>query len=97
MKEINISDNSGKNDLKEILFMINKNYKNEINIFEFFDNLSLKFTMKLKRKITIRLKTKGQNQPNNNHNETNKIIKNGNDVKNEINNNHTYFEHLIIH
>ena len=100
--EVNINEYSAMRNLKEILFMINKNYNNEINIFEFFDNLSLKFIIKFKRKITVKLKSKERNPSIVNHDELNKIIKNGNDIKSDnniksdINNNQTYFEHLIL-
>ena len=102
LSEVNINEYSAMRNLKEILFMINKNYNNEINIFEFFDNLSLKFIIKFKRKITVKLKSKEKNPSIVNHDELNKIIKNGNDIKSDnniksdINNSQTYFEHLIL-
>ena len=52
-------------NLKEILFLINQNYNNDINIFEFFDNITLKFSKKFKRKNTLKIKTKEQNSKSN--------------------------------
>ena len=84
--EINLDNDNdtNKNNLKEILFLINKNYNDDINIFEFFDNISLKLSKKFKRKITLRIKSKSQSNINEN------------DLKNNINQRHTYYENLFI-
>ena len=87
---INLNDSSddnkkgNKKKLKEILFLINKNYNNYINIYEFFDNISLKLSKKFKRKITLRIKSKSQYNINEN------------DSKNNNNQRYTYFENLFI-
>ena len=88
LNESNINNNESNRNLKEILFSINKNYNDDINVWEFFDNLSLKFIMKFKRKETTKIK----------HKESNKSINqvNENELKKGVNINHTYFEHLII-
>ena len=70
-----------KKNLKEILYLINKNYKDDINIFEFFDNICLKFITKLKRKSTLKIKRK----------------ENEKDFKNNINQRQTYYEKLILY
>ena len=66
----NISiDRMVKKNLKEILFSINKNYNNEINIYEFFDIISLKFDMKLKNKSNnVKIKYKEENKVDENNN-----------------------------
>ena len=65
-----------KMNLKEILFLINQNYNNDINIFEFLDNITLKFSKKLKRKSTLKIKTKEQNSNNNNINQKHTYFEN---------------------
>ena len=58
-----------KKNLKEILFSINKNYNNEINIYEFFDIISLKFDTKLKNKSNnVKIKYKEENKVDENNN-----------------------------
>ena len=55
--------------MKEILFSINKNYNNEINIYEFFDIISLKFDTKLKNKSNnVKIKYKEENKVDENNN-----------------------------
>ena len=82
------TEKDSKKKLKEILFLINKNYNNDINIYEFFDNISFKHTMKFKRKSTLKIKHKDSIL--NENNEINEI-----ESKNDINNKLTYFEHLF--
>ena len=77
-----------KKKLKELLFLINKNYNNDINIYEFFDNISFKHTSKFKRKSTVKIKHKDSILFENN--EIKEI-----EAKSDINNKLTYFEHLF--
>ena len=91
-----LNNQDAKKDLKETLFSINKNYNDDINIFEFLDNVSLKFTSKLKRKVTIKVKHKESSNSIINQDEKNKTNKNENELKFGNNKNHTYFEHLVI-
>ena len=96
LNESNINIIDIKRDLKETLFLINKNYNNDININEFFDNVSLKYILKFKRKTTIKLKDKEPNNSLVNQDEKNQMDINENEPKVDINNNHTYFENLIL-
>ena len=98
--EVNINESNinkdNKKDLKEILFSINKNYIGDINIFEFFNTISLEYATKIKRKYTLlKIKNKESNVSIENHDEKNKININENESKNVIKSTQTYFEYFF--